>query len=205
MDVNIKTCSTCKTPKPTTEFSKNKRQKDGLQTKCKCCAKAYARDNAEAIKAYAAKRYQENAEAIKAYAARYHQDNAEARNAYCAKYRRDNPEAIKAYAARRRDSLTVVESVARGSVTGARTRSSLSSEDLYGGLSFTQACAITLPFVEERLRLEQETGEKYHIDHKIPISAGGTHTADNLQVLTKLENLLKGSQDKILIKQYRDN
>lgn len=33
----MKTCSTCKTPKPTSEFGKHKARKDGLNSQCKEC------------------------------------------------------------------------------------------------------------------------------------------------------------------------
>tara|TARA_R110002153_G_scaffold232067_1_gene385326 strand:- start:56 stop:217 length:162 start_codon:yes stop_codon:yes gene_type:complete len=52
---------------------------------------------------------------------------------------------------------------------------------------------MTLPFAKERLRLEAETGVAHHIDHLIPLAAGGTHTRENLQVLTASENIAKGA------------
>ena len=93
-----------------------------------------------------------------------------------------------------RESLTVVELTALACVSNARGRSELSSADLYGGLTFTEACAMTEVFVKERLRLEADTGVAHHIDHIIPIAAGGTHTAENLQVLTAEENMAKGAK-----------
>ena len=92
-------------------------------------------------------------------------------------------------------NMTVAEKKAHSCTSDARGRSNLSSADLYGGLTFTEACAMTLPFVKERLRLEADTGVAHHIDHIIPIAAGGTHTADNLQVLTAAENIAKGATE----------
>lgn len=40
--------------------------------------------------------------------------------------------------------------------------------------------------------LTQATGIKHHVDHIIPLSQGGTHHPDNLQVLTEQENTQKG-------------
>lgn len=40
----MKTCSKCKETKPTTEYSKNKSNKDGLQTICKLCANKRAKE-----------------------------------------------------------------------------------------------------------------------------------------------------------------
>jgi 5-methylcytosine-specific restriction endonuclease McrA len=51
-----------------------------------------------------------------------------------------------------------------------------------------------LSFYKEAEKLTEETGIIHHVDHIIPISKGGLHHQDNLQVLTKRENLIKGSK-----------
>jgi 5-methylcytosine-specific restriction endonuclease McrA len=51
-----------------------------------------------------------------------------------------------------------------------------------------------LIFYKEAERLTEETGIIHHVDHIIPISKGGLHHQDNLQVLTKKENLSKGNK-----------
>lgn len=116
---------------------------------------------------------------------------------YATAYKKADPNRTKLYKNKSnrniRSKMTLLELVAIGSVVSARNRSNLSSAELYGGLTFTEACEVTLPFVEERLRLEAETGVAHHIDHTIPIAAGGTHTKENLQVLTASENMTKGA------------
>jgi hypothetical protein len=102
--------------------------------------------------------------------------------------------AQKAYA-KYRAAMTLIERYALDNVMNTRRRSDLSSADLYGGLTFTEATAMTIPFVEERLRLEAETGVAHHIDHIIPVASGATHTKDNLQVLTASENIVKGATE----------
>lgn len=87
------------------------------------------------------------------------------------------------------------ERAGRKSACGANQRSPLSSADLYGGLTFKEACAMTEPFARERLRLEADTGVVHHIDHIIPLKAGGLHVASNLQVLTASENTAKGAKE----------
>lgn len=44
-----KTCTKCDTAKPSAEFSKNRRAKDGLQSHCKACNRAYQQANRDAI------------------------------------------------------------------------------------------------------------------------------------------------------------
>jgi len=51
-----------------------------------------------------------------------------------------------------------------------------------------------LKFYEEAERLTKETGIKYSVDHIIPISKGGLHHQDNLQVITLSENSRKGNR-----------
>ena len=49
-------------------------------------------------------------------------------------------------------------------------------------------------FYKESERLTKKTGVAHHVDHIIPLSKGGLHHQDNLQVLTAEENLKKGSK-----------
>jgi len=51
-----------------------------------------------------------------------------------------------------------------------------------------------LNFYKEAELLTKETGIIHHVDHIIPVSKGGLHHQDNLQVITKIENLKKGNK-----------
>jgi 5-methylcytosine-specific restriction endonuclease McrA len=66
--------------------------------------------------------------------------------------------------------------------------------------------------IYERSRMLTEmTGIQHHVDHIVPISKGGLHHPDNLQILTAEENLKKGAklisgQDETpIVKQLSDN
>ncbi len=157
--MTAKICTKCKEAKATTEFNKHR---DSLTSQCKTCL-------SENLRAY------RKTDASKAAMKSYWQSPT-------------GREKIKEHNRSAIDKMTVVEVAAMRSTKCARARSDLSSPDLYGVLSFTEASAMTVPFVEERLRLEQETGVAHHIDHIIPLTAGGTHTKENLQVLTAQEN-----------------
>jgi hypothetical protein len=49
---------------------------------------------------------------------------------------------------------------------------------------------------QECARITEETGVPHHVDHIYPISKGGKHHPDNLQILTATENIRK--RDKLL-------
>lgn len=51
--------------------------------------------------------------------------------------------------------------------------------------------ASCIPFYAKARRLSRETGVLHEVDHIIPVSCGGEHTASNLQVLTKWKNRSK--------------
>ena len=42
-------------------------------------------------------------------------------------------------------------------------------------------------------KIYKRTSKGYHVDHIVPLSKGGLHTVENLQILTAYDNLSKGS------------
>jgi len=175
IETKMKHCHTCGTTQPVEAFSKCRSKRDGLCTQCKGCVKAYYKANVEQI--------------------------AEKKKAY---YKEQIAEQQKGYAKAKRAAMTQAERAAMDSVKLARKRSELSSDVLYGGLTYKEACGMTVTFTELRLQLEQETGEVHHIDHIVPIKGGGTHTVCNLQVLTAFDNKAKIAEDKLLVAEHRE-
>ena len=176
-----KTCTICKTEKPISEFHKKVASKDGLQHKCKaCCTKLaadYRQANKESIGKYQAIYYQINKESITSSRAKYYQDNKENiseyrqnnKEAYAkrnAKYRQEHPDRLNAKNAKRR------------AIKRNQTPPDADFEKI-------------ATFYTEAQRLTEETGIPHEVDHIIPLSRGGLHYQDNLQVLTKSENCRK--------------
>ena len=64
-----------------------------------------------------------------------------------------------------------------------------------GSPAFSVARGAYAEVSEEETKAIQEFFEKcpegYHVDHKIPLSRGGSHTLDNLQYMTEEANLRK--------------
>lgn len=51
-----------------------------------------------------------------------------------------------------------------------------------------------LHIYKECANITEETGIQHHVDHIIPISKGGKHHPDNLQILTATENIRKSNK-----------
>jgi hypothetical protein len=54
--------------------------------------------------------------------------------------------------------------------------------------------AVRRKVIARDLKGEPFDSSKHHIDHIVPFSRGGSHTADNLRVITKRDNLRKGKR-----------
>jgi len=55
------------------------------------------------------------------------------------------------------------------------------------GVTLLEAAEYTVPFLKERDRLTEETGEQHNISHIIPCQVGGAHAPDNMRVLPASE------------------
>lgn len=71
----------------------------------------------------------------------------------------------------------------------------------YRASKFSQTPVLTkeeneriLSIYKECARLTETTGVPHHVDHIHPISKGGLHHPDNLQILTATENMSKGAK-----------
>jgi len=193
-----KTCKKCGAEKPHAEFSKHKKAKDGLQSRCKVCTrechkkwreknreydierqKKWREENKEHRREYAKKwneenpeynkkRYEENKDYYHKYNKRYREENKEQESKRIKKWREDNPHLCREYTQRRR----------------AWKKAALPH------LSENENLALKI-LSEEASML----GEGWHLDHIVPISKGGLHHPDNLQIVRASYNLSK--KDKL--------
>ena len=91
---DTKICLKCGRELPTSEFSKCKNNKDGLQVYCKECNKQYREEHKEDKAKYMKKRYQNNKEDITKYNKQYYQNNKEAKLEYAKQYREEHKREI---------------------------------------------------------------------------------------------------------------
>lgn len=98
---NLKTCITCKQTKPLTEYNKDSRTADGLECRCRECAKErsrkYRETHAEIFRTANKRWREENSESIKSYQKEYREKNRERINQRKAEYRLSHKEKIKEY------------------------------------------------------------------------------------------------------------
>lgn len=165
----MKICSFCKVEKPLASFSPDKRGSSGVQSRCKTCFAEIMRErrakNPEAHRLAVSKSTKKN------YSAKLERNNI---------YRANNPE--KVYQWKKKDRT---ENKARILADCAKRRTKLAGEtsveiqQLYILRDFYQAMSL---------------GERFHVDHIIPLSRGGLHVYKNMRVIPAIDNLRKGNK-----------
>ena len=165
----MKKCTRCLAEKPLSDFSPDRRISSGLQSRCKVCFAemrrlAYA-DNPEPQKAAVKKYYAKHPERVRETLNKYRKNNADKVSLWKATDRDRHKARIHANNAARRAKIKTVNA--------GNTAIMYALRDLY--------CAMSL-------------GERFHVDHIVPLAAGGTHSFDNLQVIPAIDNLRKGAK-----------
>jgi hypothetical protein len=193
----MKTCTKCKTKKSFDCFTTNKKAKDGLHSWCKNCVnnerklkkdiyihttRKYRIKNIEKIKEYEHKRQQTDSfkkmksesdrryreklgDVLKEKKREYYSDKQHLRRA---EYQRNK----QGYIARAYQRLRNIKCLTPSDADKSKIQN----------------------FYDEAKRLTQETGIKHEVDHVIPVSLGGLHHQDNLQILPWFENRKKGNK-----------
>ena len=196
---DLKTCNTCKTEKPKTEFHKRSASKDGLSYTCGPCAqqraKTWSEANPEKVAASKTVYRKANPDKESARHRVYHAANAEKRSEYSRAYYAANTEHKAAYgrawkkaniekvAANTRNRRAIKRS-AEGSHTSGDVKSIFESQ--------RGKCATC----EKNLFM---TGnKKFHVDHIMPLAKGGENDKYNLQCLCPTCNMRKNAKDPLV-------
>ncbi len=148
--------------------------------------------NPEAQRARRRKYYAQNSEKEKAYAKVYSKENSEKIKEYSIEHSEQRKatsvswrEANKEYCANYRKKWNTENKPLKAALEGKRRATKLGQTPEDADLD-----KIAELYTKAKT-LELKTGVKYHVDHIIPLSKGGLHHQDNLQILTAEENLKK--------------
>lgn len=167
----MKKCSRCKSEKDAAEFPVRRASLDGLGYKCKACAAADAKEwrasNRERHRAYSKQWQKTNKDRANARSRGWRALNKQRRAETCKGWNERN-QAKRAEQVARRRARIVTPAWARPTAIAA--------------------------FYREAKRLEKETGQKYHVDHIVPLNSElvcGLHVETNLQVIPATQNVLK--------------
>ena len=166
----MKICARCKVEKPLVEYSPDARTRLGVQSRCKVCiAEAACIRRAENPEPHR----ESVRKAVKKHYAKKLQRNRE--------YRAKNAEKVFAWKAadraRNKARISADNSMRRAKLRDGKITSEVIS--VYALRDFYRAMSL---------------GENFHVDHIIPISKGGLHVAQNLQVIPAIDNLRKGAK-----------
>ena len=199
----MKTCSKCGTPKPESEFSKNKTSPDGIHPHCKACRKAAAAARYAANPDHYRKKNQ------KSYRKRVGppkptlppEEVARRQRVATERWRAANIEHVRArareYAKKHRHERIAARGLERAVEAGAFaedvdiSKVYQENEDMFGEVACV-ACGKTAS--------ELETG--MHVDHLWPFDPDsgvrqGEHVQDNLMVMCPSCNLTKKNGDPV--------
>jgi len=206
--VTLKKCSQCLRTKPSTEFWKQSRNKDGLFRMCKPCARKYEQQtrNVEDTKLRKAAHYQKHREKtllakkqyyldnkakLQDYKLKYYKKNFDTIAASAKKYREENQEKTKKYmkAYRQKEEFSLQARHYQHS-RRARIKSSCDgtiNKEFLQTLITKQnhACYYCgTPLVKGNT----------HLDHYVPISKGGAHSIGNVVFACCTCNLTKSAK-----------
>lgn len=164
----MKTCTVCKVEKPLFDFSPDKRISSGLQSRCKLCFAAIMRERRK-------KNPEAHRESVKNSVKRHYEKKL-LRNRL---YRESNVDRVKKWKKTDRQN-----NKARVLADNARRRSFLVGES---------SVAIRQLYILRDFYKAMSLGEEFHVDHIVPLSRGGLHIYENLQVIPAIDNLRKGA------------
>lgn len=187
----MKQCNKCGEIKAESEFSICRSANDGLQRTCKICCTKYRADNSEKSKAYqsayhaahkakrnkaAKERYEKNIDTERSRSASYYVNNKDKERERKSNSYKANPQK---YNARSKAWAAENPRLVRVHVQNRRARKKNADGKLSRGLA------------ERLFKLQRgkcaccgrQLGNKYHLDHIMPLSLGGANIDSNMQLL----------------------
>ena len=201
----MKTCSKCGVAKEAGGFGKNKTAKDGLQSNCKTCRRAYREANkakiAAQIKAWREANPGNGAAQMKAW----REANPEKSAAQMKAWREANPEKVtahrKAYREANPEKVAASDRAWRKANPGKRNaiKAKRRAAKLQRTPPWADQRAIEAIYAHARF-LESITGLPHDVDHVVPLQGrlvSGLHVENNLQPIPASVNRSKSNKHEV--------
>lgn len=200
-----KRCTKCSEEKTHNLFSKNKCEKDGLQSKCKQCVKDYNNKNKEHIKIKCSVYYAKNKEKIISKVKEYTDKNAEIiKQRKKRHYEKNKQEVIantRLWAEKNREKSNQIKkdykirNPHKNNLHQAKRRAQKRLA-VPKWLTLEQQAEIDKIYQQAK-NLSDKTGSLYEVDHIIPLqgkNVSGLHVSWNLQIIPRAANRSKSNK-----------
>lgn len=193
----MKPCSKCKIVKEFFCFSTNKKASNGLHSWCKDCVNLDRRLKCDKYREARRKYAVENAEKIKKRDKAYKSTK---------QWKAKKSELDRAYREKNKEKIKIKKAIYYSDKQHLRRAEYQRNKQAYIARAYKRLYQIKMltpldadkfaiaRFYEEAERMTLQTGVKHEVDHIIPISKGGLHHQDNLQILVWHENRKKGNK-----------
>jgi hypothetical protein len=209
--IELKLCYVCKQFKPLCCFNKCKNIWDGLDQRCKTCNKIYRQYNKEKIaisnkqyykkhekeiKIYAKQYLHKNKEKVKVYGRRWRKKNKGKSTIYNAQQYQENKKERAKYYQENKERITKREKQYCQENKDKRCIYQAQRRNLK--IRATQV-DVNLKAIKQLYTICNEVnnilgGSYFHVDHIQPLTKGGQHHEDNLQILEATLNLQKNNK-----------
>ena len=200
-------------PQPLSNFHKRSGRKCGVVSRCKDCVRMAREKNKEEINAKNRKYYAEHAKEHSDWGKAYYQlhkeeilknqkkryeENKDQIKKQRKKFEEENKEWIKERNKKKHQRLKAKDP-AKFIAYSANRRAR--KKELYPEDADFKEIE---KFYQEAKRLTEVTGIPHEVDHIIPLSRGGLHHQDNLQILTRRENRMKHDKTQEEFEEYKN-
>jgi 5-methylcytosine-specific restriction endonuclease McrA len=202
-DMNdYKACSKCGNTQPLENFRANKASKDGRQSACKSCQKAFYHANREQYREAAASYRKNNREKIRQSNRLYHQRNADKLKAKSRDWYWSNLERVREgrkirYDRNRARWILEAKKWKQRNPEMARESDRISVHKRRARLQENGVYQITPKDIRRLYQSECiycQSLDEINLDHVIPIARGGRHSIGNLAPACRSCNQSKGSK-----------